>query len=334
MRAVVYDRYGPPEVLRFVDVPEPVPRDDEVRVRVHATAVTRLDCATREANRRSGPATSLLSRLVSGLRRPRQPILGSEFAGEVDTVGANVTEFALGDRAFGSTGFGFGGYAEFLVAPGSARVVPMPDGMSFTDAAALTDGGLNALWCLRHAEGRERGRVLVYGASGAIGTAGVQLAKSFGAEVTAVCGTRNVELVRSLGADTVIDYTHEDVTRNGERYDVILDAVGKGSFGRFRSSLARGGVYLATDGFRNLVLAPATRLAGGRRVVFSIPPRYTKQDVVFLKELVEAGRLRPVVDRVYPFDQVIEAARYVETEHKVGNVILAIAPELVRSLGA
>jgi NADPH:quinone reductase-like Zn-dependent oxidoreductase len=276
MRAVVYDRYGPPEVLRFVDIPEPVPRDDEIRVRVHATAVTRLDCATREANRRSGPATSLLSRLISGLRRPRQPILGSEFAGEVDALGANVADFAAGDRVFGSTGLGFGGYAEFLAAPASARIVRMPDGMSFTEAAALTDGGLNALWCLRHADGRERRRVLVYGASGAIGTAGIQLATSFGAAVTAVCGTRNVGLVGSLGADTVIDYTREDFTQNGERYDVIFDAVGKGSFRRFRSSLARGGVYLATDGFRNLVLAPVTRLAGGRQVVFSIPPRYTK----------------------------------------------------------
>jgi NADPH:quinone reductase-like Zn-dependent oxidoreductase len=322
MQAIVYERYGPPEVLRYAEVPKPIPGDDELLVRVRATAVTRLDCATRDANRRSGPATSLLSRLVSGVRAPRQPILGSEFAGEVEAVGPGVRLFKPGDRVFGSTGIGFGAYAEYLTIRETARVVPMPDGLSFVEAAALPDGGLNALWCLRHAEGRERGSVLVYGASGSIGSAGVQLAKWVGATVTAVCGTRNVELVQSLGADSVIDYTREDFTQNRARYDVIFDAVGKLSFARCRHSLAGHGFYLATDGFQNLAFDPVSRLAGGRRAVFSIPPRYTKDDVALLSELAGSGQLRPVVDRVYPFDQIVDAARYVETERKVGNVIL------------
>jgi NADPH:quinone reductase-like Zn-dependent oxidoreductase len=323
MRAIVYDRYGPPDVLRVEDVDEPVPDEDDVIVRVHAAAVTRADCATREANRRSGLVVTMISRLISGVRRPKQRILGTEFAGE---VGAAVREFAIGDRVFGSTGFRFGAHAELLRVPEGGRIAHMPAGMSFEEAAPVCDGGLNALWCLRQADLRQGRRVLVYGASGAIGTAGVQLARHFGADVTAVCGTKNLELVRSLGADTVIDYTREDFTRNGQAYEVIFDAVGKLSFKRCRSSLKPGGSYLATDGLRNVFLAPWTSRFGDRRVKFSIPPRYTRQDVVFLKQLIEAGRFRPVIDRCYPMEDVVAAARYVETEQKTGNVVLTIGP--------
>jgi NADPH:quinone reductase-like Zn-dependent oxidoreductase len=325
MRAVVYDRYGPPEVLRIDEIVQPIPKDDEVLVRIRAVAVTRADCATREANRRSGLAVTLLSRLLFGLRRPKQPILGSEFAGEVAAVGAAVREFAMGDRVFGSTGFRFGAYAEFVCLPESARIAHMPAGMSFEDAAAITDGGLNALWCLKQGRLGKGERALVYGASGAIGTAGVQLAKRFGANVTAVCSTKNLELVRSLGADRAIDYTRQDFTRNGEAYDVIFDAVGKHSFGRCKGSLKPGGRYLATDGFQNLVLALWTSRFGDKKVVFSIPPRYTKEDVSFLKELIEAGAFRAIIDRTYPLEEVAEAARYVETEQKTGNVILTLS---------
>jgi NADPH:quinone reductase-like Zn-dependent oxidoreductase len=324
MRAVVYDRYGPPDVLRLADVERPIPKEDEVLVKIHATAVTRADCATREANRRSGLFTTLLSRAISGPRRPRQRILGSELAGEVEAVGATVSEFAVGDQVFGSSGFSFGAYAEFICVRESARIAHKPTGMSFDEAATICDGGLNALWCLKNADLRKGQRILIYGASGAIGTAAVQLARYFEADVTAVCSTKNLELVRSLGADRVIDYTQEDFTRNGQMYDVIFDAVGKHSFGRCRGSLKRGGSYLATDGFQNLMLSLWTSRFGDKKVIFKIPPRYTKKDVLFLKELIEAGRYRAVIDRRYPLKDVVEAARYVETEQKTGNVVLTI----------
>ena len=325
MRAVVYDRYGPPEVLRVEDVERPVPKEDEVLVKIHATTVNRLDVHTREANRSSGLVVSLLSRLVSGLRRPRQQVLGSEFAGEVVAVGAGVTGFVVGDLIFGTTGIRFGAHAEFLCVPESARIASMPTGMSFEQAAPLCDGALNALTCLKQADLRKGRRILIYGASGAIGTAGVQLARYFGADVTAVCSTKNLELVRSLGADRVIDYTQEDFTKNSQTYDVIFDAVGKHSFKRCKGSLNHGGLYLATDGFRNLFLALWTARFGDKKVVFQIPPRQTKQDVLFLKELVEARRFRAVIDRAYPLEQVVEATRYVETEQKTGNVVLTVS---------
>jgi len=324
MRAVVYDRYGPPDVLRLEDVERPVPKEDEVLIRIHATTVTRADCATREANRRSGVLVTVISRLVSGIRRPRQRILGTELAGEVEAVGAAVTEFAVGDHVFGSSGFSFGAHAEFICVRESARIAHKPAGMTFEEAAAICDGALNALWCLRLANLRKWQRILIYGASGAIGTAGVQLAKYFEADVTAVCNTKNLELVRSLGADRVVDYTREDFTKNGEVYDVIFDAVGKHSFRRCRSSLKPGGSYLATDGLRNLILALWTPRIGDKKVIFSIPPRYTKKDVLFLKELLEAGKYRAVIDRSYPLEDVVDATRYVETEQKTGNVVLTV----------
>ncbi len=324
MKAVVYDKYGPPEVQRLADVERPVPKEDEVLVKIHATTVTRADCATREANRRSGLAVTLISRLISGPRQPRQRILGTELAGEVEAVGAAVSEFAVGDHVFGSSGFSFGAHAEFICMRESARIAHMPAGISFEEAATICDGGLNAVWCFRLADLRKDQRILIYGASGAIGTAGVQLAKYYEADVTAVCSTKNLETVRSLGADRVIDYTQEDFTRNGQTYDVIFDAVGKHSFGRCKGSLKQGGSYLATDGFQNLILALWTSRFGDKKVIFKIPPRYTKQDVIFLKELIEEGKYRAVIDRCYPLEDVVEATRYVETEHKIGNVVLTI----------
>jgi NADPH:quinone reductase-like Zn-dependent oxidoreductase len=200
----------------------------------------------------------------------------------------------------------------------------MPVGLSFEEAAPACDGALNALTCLKQADLRKGRTILIYGASGAIGTAGVQLARYYGADVTAVCNTKNLDLARSLGADRVIDYTQEDFTRNGQTYDVILDAVGKHSFRRCRASLVPSGIYLPTDGFANLVWALITPRLGGKKVLFQIPPRQTKQDVFFLKELIEAGKYRPVIDRTYPLEQVVEATRYVETEQKTGNVVLTV----------
>jgi NADPH:quinone reductase-like Zn-dependent oxidoreductase len=323
MRAVVYDRYGPPEVLRLEDVEQPVPRDDEVLVRIRATTVARADCATREANRRSGLVAAIFSRLVFGIRRPKRRILGSELAGEVAAVGAAVTGFAVGDRVFGTSGLRFGAHAEFICLPEDAALAGMPDGATFEESAAVCDGGINALTSLRRA-GIGRGRsILVYGASGSIGTAAVQLARYFDADVTAVCSARNLELVRSLGAGTVVDRAREDFTRSGRTYDVIFDAVGKLSFRRCRGSLKPGGVYIATEGLANALLGLVTSRIGRRKVVFPIP-RYSRENVHFMKALIEAGRYRAVIDRSYPLEQVVEATRYVETEHKTGNVVLTV----------
>jgi NADPH:quinone reductase-like Zn-dependent oxidoreductase len=327
MRAVVYERYGPPDVQRLEDVPRPVPtKDDDVLVKIHATTVNRLDCHMREANRSNGPAISFLSRLISGIRRPRQRIHGSEFAGEVVAVGPAVREFAVGDNVFGITGIGFGAHAEFICVRESSRIAHKPSGMSFEQAAAICDGALNALACLKQVLPVKGSAMLIYGASGAIGTAGVQLARYFGADITAVCGTKNLELVRSLGADRVIDYTKEDFTTNGQTYDVIFDAVGKHSFRRCRGSLKARGSYLATDKLRNLILVFWTSLIRGKRVRLSITgPMSSKKDVNFLKDLVEGGKFRPVIDRCYPLEDVVEATRYVETEQKTGNVVLTVA---------
>jgi NADPH:quinone reductase-like Zn-dependent oxidoreductase len=324
MKAVVYDRYGPRDVLRLEDVERPIPKEDEVLVKIRATTVTRSDVHTREANRRSGFVPYFLSRLVFGLRRPRQRILGREFAGEVGAVGAAVSDFAVGDHVFGLTGIRFGAHAEFISVPASARIEHMPAGMSFEEAAPICDGALNALMCLKQADLRAGRRILIYGASGAIGTAGVQLAKFFGADVTAVTSTKNRELVRSLGANRVIDYTKEDFTKNGQTYNVIFDAVGKHSFRRCRGSMEPGGIYLPTDGPANLMWALMPSRKGAKRVVFQIPPRQPKEDVRFLKKLIEEGKYRPVIDRCYPLEDVIEATRYVETERKTGNVVLTV----------
>lgn len=324
MRAVVYDRYGPPDVLRLEDVGRPVPRQDEVLVKIHATTVNRSDCGVRSGQ-------PLIARFLSGLLRPKWRILGSELAGEVEAVGAAVTEFKAGDEVFGVNAWKFGAHAEFICMRESAALAPKPSGMSFGEAAAICDGAILALGCLRPADLQKGKRVLVYGASGSIGTAGVQLAASFDADVTAVCNTKNLELMRSLGAAEVIDYTREDFTKNGQAYDVIFDAVGKHSFRRCRGSLKPGGFYLATDRLQNIALAAWTSRIGDKKVVFPIPPRYTKKDVLFLKELIEAGKYRAVIDRYYPLEDVVDATRYVETEQKTGNVVLTVDDRTPRS---
>jgi NADPH:quinone reductase-like Zn-dependent oxidoreductase len=317
MRAVVYDRYGPPDVLRLEEVERPVPKDDEVLVKIHATTVNRSDCGWRKA-------TPFFARFFTGLRRPKRKILGMELAGEVEAVGAAVTEFEVGDHVFGVKGSG--AHAEFVCMRGSAALAHKPSGMTFEEAAAVCDGASIALACLRRADLRKGRSILIYGASGSIGTAAVQLAKYFDADVTAVCNTKNVELVASLGADQVIDYTQEDFTKNGETYDVVFDAVGKHSFRRCRRSLKPGGIYIETDlGFlwHVPILALLTRRIGNKRVTLPVP-RYTKEDVLFLKELIEAGKYRAVIDRHYPLEDVVEATRYVETGQKTGNVVLTV----------
>ncbi len=315
MRAVVCDRYGPPDVLRVEDVDRPVPKDDEVLVRVKATTVNRTDCHLRAAS-------PFIWRLLAGVRRPRRRILGSELAGEVAAVGPKVSEFGVGDQVFGLNPWLFGAHAEFVCVPGGGLIAHKPPGMSFEEAAAVCDGGLNALAALRRAGLRKGQRILVYGASGSIGTAAVQLARHFDADVTAVCNTKNVEIVSLLGPNQVLDYTQEDFTANGQRYHVIYDAVGKHSFRRCKGSLEPGGIYVATDRVRNIVLAAWTRI-GGKRVILPLP-RFSKRDVRYLKQLIEAGEYRAIIDRCYPLDQVVDAARYVETQQKTGNVVLTV----------
>ena len=293
-----------------------MPEDDEVLVEVYASTVTRSDCGFRAAD-------PFFSRVFTGLRRPKRRILGTELAGVIEAVGASVTEFRVGDEVFGMRG---GANAEYVCVREQGTLAHKPPGLSFEEAAAVPDGGIIALACLGKADPLEGRSIVIYGASGSIGTASVQLAKHFGAEVTAVCNTKNIELVRSLGADEVINYTKEDFTKNGKRYDVVFDSVGKHSFRRCRGSLKAGGTYVETDlGFMWHVppLALLSRWIGDKRVTLPIP-KYTKENVLVLKELIEAGKYRSVIDRTYPLDEALEATRYVETGQKTGNVVLTV----------
>jgi NADPH:quinone reductase-like Zn-dependent oxidoreductase len=314
MRAVVHDRYGPPEVLRLEQVERPVPADDEVLVRVRATTVTQTDCHMRRAR-------PYLWRLMLGLRRPKRRILGLDVAGEVEAVGSAVTTFEPGDHVFGRA---YEAHAEYVRVRERGFLAHMPEGATFEEAAALCDGANQALTHLRRGNVDEGTRLLVYGASGSCGTAAVQLGKQyFGAHVTAVCNTKNVELVRSLGADAVVDYLKEDFTERGERWDVVLDAVGKHSFFRSRRALGERGLYVATDRLYNLPLALLTTWSK-KRVVFAIEPSPPRENIALVRELVEQGRYRAVVDRTYPLEDVVQAARYVDSWRKTGNVVLTV----------
>jgi len=317
MRAVVHDRYGPPEVLRVAEVERPVPKDDEVLVRVHASTVTRGDAmAVRSVEYR-------FSRLVTGIRRPRRTIFGSEFAGRVEEVGAAVTELRVGDEVFGVER---GANAEYVAVRESGVIAQKPTALTYEEAAAVPDGSLLALTMLRPVSPDGK-RVLVHGAAGSIGTGAVQLlANHFQAEVTAVCDTKDVALVRSLGAREVVDRLRDDFTKAGTTYDVIFDAVGKHSFRRCRRSLKPGGIYVTADlGFMYHVplLALVTRFAGSRRARLGIG-RYRKEDLRLVREFIEAGRYRPVIDRTFALDEVVAATRYVETGQKTGNVVLRV----------
>ncbi len=318
MKAVIHDRYGPPEVLRVGEVERPLPRDDEVLVRVHASTVTRGDTmGVRSVEYR-------FSRLFNGVRRPRQTSFGSEFAGRVEEVGAAVTELRVGDDVFG---FARGATAEYVTVRESGVIAAKPTGLTYEEAAAVPDGALLALTCLRPAYPLPGKSILVHGAAGSIGTAAVQLlAHHFETEVTAVCDTKDVGLVRSLGARDVLDRFREDFTKNGRTYDVIFDAVGKHSFRRCRRSLKPDGVYITVDlGFMYHVplLALVTRLVGSRRAKLGIG-RYRKEDLLVISGLVDSGDYRPVIDRVYTLDEIVEATRYVEAGQKTGNVVLRV----------
>jgi NADPH:quinone reductase-like Zn-dependent oxidoreductase len=312
VRAVFYERYGGPDVLRVEEIEAPVPAADQILVRIHASTVNRTDCGWRSGK-------PFFARYFTGIRGPKWHTPGMEFAGEVEALGSAVTKFAVGDRVFGVKAYGTN--AELTCIREGAAVTQMPSGMTFDDAAAVCDGACIALSCLRNADLREGRSLVVYGASGSVGTAAVQLARHFGAHVTAVCNTKNVELLRSLGADEVIDYLNADFTKNGEVYDVIFDAVGKHSYRRSRRSLKPDGKYIDTDlGFMWHV--PLLALTN-KRVTLGIA-KYRKEDVLLLKELVESGEYRAVIDRTYPLEDVVEATKYVETGEKTGNVVLTV----------
>ncbi len=305
MKAVVCTRYGPPEVLQLREVKTPAPARHQVRIKIHATSVTASDCLIRGLKFR--PRTRLLLRLFLGFRAPRRPILGMVFAGEIDSLGRDVATFQVGDPVFGISERAFGTYAQYICLPANGILVTPPANLSFDEAAALPYGGLLALYFLRKAGIQAGQRVLVYGASGAIGTAAVQLSRHLGAHVTGVCSTANLQLVESLGADAVIDYTREDFTRYPEHYDVIFDAVGRR---KSRSALAEAQLALTPDG----------KLIS----VDDESPKFVPADLVFLKELVESGALQPVVDLTYPLEEMAEAHRYVDGGHKKGNVIITV----------
>lgn len=319
MKAAVSTGYGPPEVVRIAELEKPTAGDNDVLVKVHATTVNRTDCGVRGGK-------PFVLRFFTGLVRPRATVLGTEFAGEVEAVGGGVTSFQVGDRVFGYNEGPFGAHAEYVVIRDLDRLATMPTNLTYEEAAPGTEGSHYALGLIKVAKIQSGQDVLVYGATGAIGSAAVQLLKSLGARVTAVCDTKNVELVKGLGADRVVDYTTRDFTADDRGYDVVLDAVGKSTFGRCRRLLKPAGIYVSTDlgplG-QNVILPLVTRLFGGKRVIFPLP-RYDHGWVIRLKGLIESGEFKPVIDRRYSLDQIVEAYRYVETGQKIGNVVISV----------
>jgi NADPH:quinone reductase-like Zn-dependent oxidoreductase len=322
MKAMVYEKYGSPDVLALKEVAKPTPMDNEVLIRVYATTVTAADSAFRSG-------TPFFARFYTGLMRPKNTILGTELAGEIEMVGKDVKSFKKGDLIFGSS-VGFGAHAEYKCLPENGALTIKPVNLSFGEAAAVCDGALTALPFLRDQANIQSGqKVLIHGASGSVGTFAVQLAKYFGAEVTGVCSTANLEMVKSLGANKVIDYTQTDFTKTGQTYDIIFDAVGKSTFSRCKRSLKQNGVYLST------VPSPATMLQmlwtskiGSKKVKFAAtglrPSSEKAKDLIFLKELIEAGKIKPAIDRRYPLEQIAEAHSYVDKGHKKGNVVITL----------
>ncbi len=306
MKAIICTKYGPPEVLKLQDVKKPVPKDKEILIKIYVTTVSSGDCRIRGFN--VPKLFWLPGRLALGITKPRNSILGVHFSGVVEEIGKDVNSFKIGDKVFGYTGFKFGTYAEYVTMPESGSVTIKPSNMSHEEAVAIPFGGDTALFFLRKGNIDKNKKVLIYGASGAVGTYAIQIAKYFEAEVTGICSTKNLELVKSLGANKVIDYTKEDFTKLGEKYDIILDAVGKISKSKCKNSLKADGKFLTVLG-----LDTATSLV---------------KDLIFLRELAQKGIIKPIIDKTYPLENMVEAHRYVDTGHKVGNVVITVIPEI------
>ena len=322
MKAAVYKRYGSPKELLIEDVPMPVAQEGEVLVRIHASSVNRTDCGFLRGR-------PLIVRLFSGLRKPKSTILGCEFSGEIVEVGDAVTDFAVGDRVFGfkDDDFGFGGHAEYTTMPIKGTIAHIPENFSYEEVAPGFEGSHYALHYIKAAEIAEGQSVLVNGATGAIGYAAVQIIKHLGARVTAVCEGRHVELVKSLGADDVINYEETDFTKLEKQFDIVFDAVGKSTFGRCKNIIKAGGLYMSTElgpYVQNPFLAILTKFYGKRRVLFPLPEN-TRQDADYLCELMQNGAFRPVIDKHYKLDDIVDAFDYVEKGMKVGNVVIKVA---------
>jgi NADPH:quinone reductase-like Zn-dependent oxidoreductase len=322
MRAIVYERYGPPDVLELKDMPKPTPKANEVLIKVRATTVTSGDWRLRSLTVPAG--FRLISRLVFGVSKPRQPILGTELAGDIEAIGKDVRRFKVGDRVFAFSGAGMGCHAEYKCMPQDGAVALKPAHLSYDEAAAISFGGTTALSFLRRGKLQSGEKVLINGASGGVGTAAVQLARHFGADVTGVCGTANLEMVKSLGAQHVIDYTREDFTRNGETCDVIVDTAGTAPYSRCKDSLKeRGRLLQVLGGLPDMLQIPWIALTSSKRVIAG-PASERAEDLRFLAKLAEAGEFKPVIDRRYPFEQMAAAHRYVDTGRKRGNVIVTL----------
>jgi NADPH:quinone reductase-like Zn-dependent oxidoreductase len=319
MKAAVHTRYGPPEVVQVKDIPKPIPGPKEVLVRVHTATVNRTDCGFRSAE-------YFISRFWSGLFKPRQQTLGCEFAGVVEALGTQASQFAIGDRVFGYNDIRFGAHAEYLCIGEDEVIATIPDNLSFDQAAPVMEGAHYALHNIREAGIKAGQTAMVYGATGAIGSAAVQLLKHFGVHVTAVCNNQNVALMHQLGADVVIDYQTQDYTRSGQTYHFIFDAVGKSSFSICKPLLKEKGIYVSTElgkGGSNVWLALITPLFKGRKVIFPLPVN-SKEDLLFLRLLAAEGIFRPVIDRIFPLEEIVEAYRYAGSGQKTGNVLVRV----------
>ncbi|MFX1239534.1 MAG: NAD(P)-dependent alcohol dehydrogenase [Promethearchaeota archaeon] len=322
MKAIVYTRYGPPDVLQLKDVEKPTLKDSEVLIKVYSTVLNPSDCAFRKGD-------PFISRFFTGLRKPKNEIPGSEFAGEIEAIGKDVTLFKKGDQVFGTSVTGFGAHAEYICLPEEGVLLKKPANMTYEEAAALPDGGLGAFFFLEKANIQKGKKILINGASGAVGTFAIQLTKYYGAEVTGVCSTTNLELVKSLGADYVIDYTREDFTKNGQTYDIIFDVVAKSSFSHCKKSLRKRGIYIATYPSLSLILRMLwTSKLSKKKARFTAPGlKKTSEKIEALKylmELIEVGKITLVMDRHYPLERIIEAHEYVDRGHKKGNVIIIV----------
>lgn len=319
MKAIIHTKYGPPEVAQLMEITKPIPTDNEVLVKIFATTVNRTDCGFRSAK-------YFISRFWSGLIRPKYKTLGCEFSGKIEEIGKNVKSFEVGNKVFGYNDTKFGGHAEYLTIAENEAITIMPNNFTYEEAAPITEGAHYALGNIRASKIRSGQNALVYGASGAIGSAAVQILKHIGVNVTAVCNTKNVELIKSLGADDVIDYQTQDFTKTKIKFDFVFDAVGKSSFEQCKPLMTVKGIFISTELGKyavNIFLALTTPMFGGKKVLFPIPV-IKKEDVEYLKELTESGMYRPLIDRTYKLEDIVEAYKYVETGQKTGNVVIKI----------